>query len=68
MEVLLVKAPVIKEKPYSYSSKFESISDPYFWLREKENPEVISYIKEENAYLEHTLKDTNTFQKNYSMN
>ena len=63
MEVLLVKAPVIKEKPYSYSSKFESISDPYFWLREKENPEVISYIKEENAYLEHTLKDTNTFQK-----
>ncbi|MBC7386024.1 MAG: S9 family peptidase [Cryobacterium sp.] len=28
----------------------ETREDPYFWLREKENPEVEKYVREENAY------------------
>ena len=28
----------------------EQVNDPYFWLREKSNPEVIRYLEAENAY------------------
>ncbi|QCX53015.1 S9 family peptidase [Elizabethkingia sp. JS20170427COW] len=36
--------------------------DPYYWLNERENPEVISYLEEENKYTENILKDTEDFQ------
>jgi len=29
-----------------------SRSDPWYWLRDRENPEVIAYLEAENAYLE----------------
>ncbi len=31
--------------------------DPYFWLRERENPEVISYLQSENAFTSDNLKN-----------
>lgn len=31
-------------------------NDPYYWLNEKENPEVIAYLEAENAYAEGQLK------------
>ena len=31
-------------------------SDPYFWLRERENPEVIAYLEAENAYTEEMMQ------------
>ena len=37
-------------------------SDDYFWLREKENPKVIDYLKAENAYTEAIMKHTEKFQ------
>ncbi|KHD89977.1 MAG: hypothetical protein OM95_00115 [Bdellovibrio sp. ArHS] len=30
--------------------------DPFFWLREKENPETLKYLKAENAYYETHMK------------
>jgi oligopeptidase B len=38
-------------------------NDPYFWLKEKENPEVINYLNEENKYAEFLMKDTEDFQQ-----
>ena len=38
-------------------------SDPYYWLREKENPDVISYLEQENQYTEEVtqhLEDART--------
>ncbi len=32
--------------------------DPYYWLRERENPKVIEYLEAENAYNDAMLKDT----------
>jgi len=32
------------------------IHDDYFWLRDKDNPEVIEYLKAENAYTEQVLE------------
>ena len=36
--------------------------DNYYWLKERENPEVIDYLNRENDYLEKHLKHTEDFQ------
>ena len=59
-----MKAPLVGTKPYKYKSKFETISDPYFWLRNKEDKNVIEYIKAENSFCESELSDTYKFQEN----
>ena len=41
----------------------ETIMDPYFWLREKSNPEVARYLEAENAYTEAMTKDLKPFQE-----
>ena len=57
-----MKAPIVSPKSYKYKSKFEELNDPYFWLREKENKDVIKYIEEENSYSDELLSDTKPFQ------
>lgn len=37
--------------------------DPYFWLNQRDTPEVLEYLEQENAYTEFILKDTEDFQK-----
>ncbi len=37
--------------------------DNYYWLNERENPEVISYLEEENKYTKSKLKSTKSLQK-----
>lgn len=37
--------------------------DPYFWLNERENPEVLKYLEEENAYCDEMMKDTEDLQQ-----
>jgi len=41
----------------------ETVVDPYFWLREKSNPEVARYLEAENAYTEAMTKDIKPFQE-----
>ncbi|MFV0237000.1 MAG: S9 family peptidase [Flavobacteriales bacterium] len=38
--------------------------DPYYWMNDRENSEVIDYLNQENNYLKNVLKHTNLFQKN----
>ena len=37
--------------------------DPYYWLRERDNPKVISYLNAENAYTEATMAGTKPLQE-----
>src|SRR5262245_16899073 len=39
----------------------EKVNDPFFWLREKSNPEVIQYLEAENAYTEAMTRDLQPF-------
>jgi oligopeptidase B len=39
----------------------QKVEDPFFWLREKSNPEVIKYLEAENAYTEAMTKDLRPF-------
>ena len=37
--------------------------DPYYWLNERENPEVIQYLEQENTYCDFVMKDTELLQR-----
>ena len=38
-------------------------ADDYFWMNERENPEVTDYLNAENAYCDFMMKDTEDFQQ-----
>src|SRR5678815_4001741 len=40
----------------------ETVVDDYFWLRDKSNPEVIKYLKAEDAYADAMTASTKGFQ------
>lgn len=44
--------PVAAKKPVELTLHGDTRTDDYFWLRERENPEVIAYLDAENAYFE----------------
>ncbi|HKW08238.1 MAG TPA: S9 family peptidase [Candidatus Dormibacteraeota bacterium] len=42
--------PVAPQHPHVLESHGDRRVDPYYWLREKDNPKVIAYLEAENAY------------------
>src|SRR5262245_16279439 len=55
--------PVAKKIPKTTQIHGETRVDEYFWLREKNNPAVIEYLKAENAYADATMEPTKGFQE-----
>lgn len=47
--------PVAQKRPVTLELHGDSRVDDYYWLRDRENPEVISYLEAENAYTEQML-------------
>jgi oligopeptidase B len=41
----------------------EKVNDPWFWLREKASPEVVTYLNAENAYTEAMTADLKPFSE-----
>ena len=58
-----MEAPVAAKKPRELTMHGHTRIDNYYWLRERENPEVIAYLEAENAYRESVMKSTEQFQK-----
>ena len=56
-------APVAAIRPQELIKHGHRRVDNYFWLRDKENPEVIDYIKAENAYTEAEMAHTQALQE-----
>jgi len=48
-------APQAPVRPHELTTHGHTRIDPYFWLNQREDPEVIDYLKAENAYLEAVL-------------
>lgn len=48
----IASPPVAAQKAYEVDSPHGKRSDPYYWLRDdkRENPEMLAYLKAENAY------------------
>ena len=53
--------PVAKRVEHREIHHGVTVSDDYFWLREKSNPEVIRYLEAENAYTEASTGDLKPF-------
>src|SRR6185295_14223489 len=49
-EELLLSFPIAKKVPRVEVVHGERREDPYFWLRDKANPDVAAYLEAENAY------------------
>lgn len=58
-----MKPPIAAIKPHEMTIHGHTRTDNYFWLKERENPEVIAYLEEENAYTESVMADTEQFQE-----
>ena len=58
-----LRPPAAKKIPRKDVTHDDTRIDDYFWLREKKNPEVISYLQAENAYAEAVMKPTEGFQQ-----
>ena len=59
----ILKPPVARREPVEHVLHGDRRVDHYAWLRHKENPEVIAYLKVENAYTDAILKPTEKFQE-----
>ncbi|MBL8873283.1 MAG: hypothetical protein JNK90_26115, partial [Planctomycetaceae bacterium] len=57
------KPPVAPLKPHSFDFHGKKIEDPYFWMKDKSNPEVIKYLEAENAYREEVTKNLKPFEQ-----
>jgi oligopeptidase B len=55
--------PVCAIKPKELTAHGQTRIDNYFWLNDRTNPEVISYLEAENAYTKEVLKPTEKFQE-----
>ncbi len=55
-------APKAKIVPKTLEKHKDVRIDNYFWLNERENPEVIDYLNQENAYYEAMTAHTKDFQ------
>jgi oligopeptidase B len=57
------KPPVAERIPKEFREFGKTRVDHYYWLRERENPKVIEYLKAENDYLGAILKPTEPLQE-----
>ncbi len=57
------KPPVAKVKAKEIELHGEKLTDNYYWLREKNNPEVIKHLEAENAYTASVLKPVEKLQE-----
>ncbi len=58
-----VTEPVAKKIPHRLLKHEDVRIDNYYWLNQRENPEVIEYLNAENAYRESIMKGTESLQK-----
>ncbi len=58
-----IQPPVAKIIPHSLEIHGHPRVDNYYWLNDRENPEVIDYLNKENEYYNALTADTKDFQK-----
>lgn len=55
-------APLAKKVDHEMTKHGHTRNDPYFWLSQRDDKEVIDYLNAENAYLKKELGHTESFQ------
>jgi oligopeptidase B len=62
-ETETAQPPVAQKTPKTDVVHGETRIDDYFWLRDKDNPEVARYLEAENAYADALMSETSTLQE-----
>ncbi len=57
------KPPIADKRPKKLEAHGDIREDPYFWLNQREDPEVIAYLEEENTYTREVLAHTEELQE-----
>jgi oligopeptidase B len=47
-----VHAPVAKQLPHTWHRPTGDVSDPWAWLRHRDDPDTVAYLEQENTYAE----------------
>lgn len=55
--------PTAPQKSHGFDFHGKRIEDPWFWLKDKKNPEVIRYIESENSYRESMTRHLKPFEE-----
>ena len=58
-----IKAPIAQKIEKELVEHGDVRIDPYYWMNDRENPEVIDYLNQENDYTKAILKPTEGLQK-----
>ena len=58
-----VMPPVLKKMPHKLEIHGDARTDDYFWLNERDNPEVLAYLEKENAYTAKRMAHTSDLQE-----
>ena len=58
-----ITAPIAKTQPKELSIHGHTRIDEYYWLNERENPEVLTYLNAENAYLDQIMAPVKSFEE-----
>jgi oligopeptidase B len=61
-QAMLPPPPVAEKQPKTITVHGDSRVDNYFWLREKQNPKVMEYLKAEDAYADLVMRPTDALQ------
>ncbi len=62
-EKMDITAPQAEKKPKELTIHGDTRIDNYYWLNQREDPQVISYLTAENEYLDQVLGHTKDFQE-----
>ncbi|NJL39677.1 MAG: S9 family peptidase [Leptolyngbyaceae cyanobacterium SM1_4_3] len=54
--------PVAEKQPYVHELHGDQRNDDYFWMRDRQEPKVISYLEAENAYTQSVMQHTEELQ------
>ncbi|MBC8084667.1 MAG: S9 family peptidase [Hymenobacter sp.] len=58
----MLTPPVAAPRPHQLTTPHGTRTDDYYWLKERENPAVIDYLKAENAYFEQQMAPVQQLQ------
>jgi oligopeptidase B len=58
-----IQPPVAQRKPHTLEKHGDVRTDDYYWLRERENEEVLQYLRDENTYFEAATAHTRDFEQ-----
>jgi len=59
----IMEVPFAKKEPKTLTIHGDTRTDNYYWLNQRENPEVITYLEAENAYTKEMMGHTEDLQE-----